>query len=105
VSSRTGRRGGPGPRPGRPATQASSSWRAQQAGRARRCKIWVRAALAAISAVTVLLVVFLASRHGQASSYTYQVGSPGPGAMAPDFTLASNMGTWPASVERGSTRW
>ncbi|MHB1928923.1 MAG: peroxiredoxin family protein [Acidimicrobiales bacterium] len=36
--------------------------------------------------------------------YTYQVGSPGPGATAPDFTLPSNMrGTFDLGAQRGKT--
>ena len=51
-----------------------------------------------------MLIVFITGGHGQASSYTYQVGSPGPGATAPDFTLRSNMGgTFDLGAQRGKT--
>ena len=60
--------------------------------------------MAGAATTALLLVVFLATGHGQASSYTYQVGSPGPGATAPDFTLASNMGgSFDLGAQRGKT--
>ncbi|MHB1927853.1 MAG: peroxiredoxin family protein [Acidimicrobiales bacterium] len=63
----------------------------------------MRSGLAAPAAVVALLVVFLTGGHGS-SSYTYQVGSPGPGAMAPDFTLRSNMGgSFDLAAQRGKT--
>lgn len=76
----------------------------EQARRARRRKVWVRSGLGAAAAVAVLLIVFATGGHGQPSSYAYQVGSPGPGATAPDFTLASNMGgTFDLAAQRGKT--
>ncbi len=76
-----------------PPNRPSSRMRRERAKRARRRKIWIRSALGASAAVLVLLVVFLTQRHsGAKTSYPYQVGQPGPGALAPDFTLPSNMG-------------
>ena len=83
---------------------ASRRLRPEQARWARHRKIWVRSGLAATAAMVVLLVVFLTGGHGSSSSYTYQVGSPGPGAMAPDFTLRSNMGgSFDLGAQRGKT--
>ena len=104
MSSRTQSRSGRKAGPDRRAAQAKAVRRLEQARRARRRKIWGRSGLGAAAAAAVLLVVFLTGGHGQASSYTYQVGSPGPGAAAPDFTLASNMGgTFDLAAQRGKT--
>ena len=78
--------------------------RAEQARQARRRKVWIRTGLAAAAAVAVLLAVFLTGSHGGSGSYTYQVGQPGPGASAPNFTLPSNMGgTFNLAAQRGKT--
>jgi peroxiredoxin Q/BCP len=38
------------------------------------------------------------------SAYPYQVGQPGPGQKAPDFTLASTTGgTWSLAAQKGKT--
>ena len=48
--------------------------------------------------------MFLTGGHGGSGSYTYKVGTPGPGAVAPDFTLASNMGgSFNLAAQRGKT--
>ena len=84
--------------------QSAKRQRAEQARRTRRRKIWVRSGLGTGAAVLILLIVFLTGGHGGAGSYTYQVGTPGPGAMAPDFTLASNMGgSFNLAAQRGKT--
>ena len=84
--------------------QEAKRQRAEQARRARHRRVWVRSGLGAGAAVLVLLIVFLTGGHGGAGSYTYKVGSPGPGAVAPDFTLASNMGgTFNLDAQRGKT--
>ena len=78
--------------------------RAEQARGARRRKVWIRAGMGAAAAVAVLLAVFLTGGHGGSGSYTYQVGQPGPGASAPNFTLASNMGgSFDLAAQRGKT--
>ncbi|MDA8185887.1 MAG: peroxiredoxin family protein [Actinomycetota bacterium] len=84
--------------------QGAKRQRAEQARRARHRKVWVRSGLSAGAAVLILLIVFLTGGHGGAGSYTYKVGSPGPGATAPDFTLPSNMGgTFNLAAQRGKT--
>ncbi len=85
----------------RPPTRVSQS---EQARRIRHRKAWIRSGLGAGAAVIVLLIVFLTGGHSSAGSYTYQVGQPGPGAIAPDFTLPSNMGgTFNLAAQRGKT--
>ncbi|MHB1929518.1 MAG: peroxiredoxin family protein [Acidimicrobiales bacterium] len=87
---------------GRQAAATKATRRLERARRARRRKVWVRSGLGAAAAIVVLLIVFVTGGRGQPSSYTYQVGSPGPAAMAPDFTLASNMGgTFDLGAQRG----
>lgn len=84
--------------------QAATRQRVEQARRARRRKVWGRSAVVAGVAVLALLVVFLTGGHGGTGSYAYQVGRPGPGATAPDFTLASNMGgSFNLGAQRGKT--
>ncbi len=84
--------------------QGAKRQRAEQARRARHRKVWARSGLGAGAAVLILLIVFLTGGHGGAGSYTYKVGSPGPGATAPDFTLPSNMGgTFNLAAQRGKT--
>ena len=96
----TGRQSGP---PGRNAT-ARPNQRVEQARRARRRKVWIRTGVGTAAAVAVLLGVFLTGSHGGSDPYTYQVGQPGPGASAPNFTLASNMGgTFNLAAQRGKT--
>ncbi len=104
------RRPAPQPRPGRqggpPAGGGAARriQRAEQARRARHRKVWIRTGLGAAAAVAVLLGVFLTGGHGGSGSYTYKVGQPGPGAAAPNFTLASNMGgTFDLAAQRGKT--
>ena len=78
--------------------------RAEQARRARRRKVWMRSGLGAGAAVVILLIVFLTGGHRGSGSYTYQVGQPGPGAIAPTFTLPSNMGgSFNLAAQRGKT--
>ncbi|MHB1509326.1 MAG: peroxiredoxin family protein [Acidimicrobiales bacterium] len=78
--------------------------RAEQARHARRRKVWIRSGLGAGAVVVVLLIVFLTGGHGGSASYTYQVGQPGPGAVAPTFTLASNMGgSFNLAAQQGKT--
>ncbi len=81
--------------------QAPGHWKAKlaaarQAQRrtARRRKIGVRAAIAAVAAGVVagLFVIFSNASHSGAGAYPYQVGSPGPGQQAPGFTLAASTG-------------
>ncbi|MHB8293353.1 MAG: peroxiredoxin family protein [Acidimicrobiales bacterium] len=84
--------------------QAKAAQRSERARRARRRKIWARSGLGAVAAVAILLLVFLTGGHGKRSSFPYQVGSPGPGATAPGFTLPSNMGgTFNLGAQRGKT--
>ena len=84
--------------------QGAKRQRAEQARRARHRKVWIRSGLATGAAVIVLLIVFLTGGHGGAGSYTYQVGQPGPGAIAPTFTLPSNMGgSFNLAAQRGKT--
>ena len=78
--------------------------RAEKARRARRRKVWVRSAIGAIAAASALVIVFLTGGHGGRVSYAYQVGHPGPGAVAPAFTLASNTGgSFSLGAQRGKT--
>ena len=84
--------------------QGAKRQRAEQARRARHRKVWIRSGLGAGAAVIILLIVFLTGGHGGSGSYTYKVGSPGPGATAPDFTLPSNMGgSFNLAAQRGKT--
>lgn len=85
--------------------QASGEARRRRAeGARRRRKLWIRSVLVASAAVVVLLAVFLTGGHSTSSKYTYAVGSPGPGAAAPNFTLASNMGgSFNLAAQRGKT--
>src|SRR6266851_1856309 len=72
----------------------------------RRRKIGVRAAIAAVAAA-VGAGLFAIYAHGSSSgtgAYPYQVGSPGPGAAAPAFTLAASTGgNISLSAYRGKT--
>lgn len=79
-----------------PATPAPS-------GAKRRRLPWL-VALVAVIAVGVLYVVFRSAHHdatSNAGSTAYQVGSPGIGATAPDFTLPATTG---GSMHLGSMR-
>lgn len=71
-----------------PATPASS-------GGKRASRAWL-VALAAVVAVGALYAVFRAAHHGAATNgataTAYQVGSPGVGTTAPDFTLPATTG-------------
>ncbi|MHB1534110.1 MAG: peroxiredoxin family protein [Acidimicrobiales bacterium] len=78
--------------------------RADSTGRAQRRRIWFRSGLGAMAAVIALLVVFLTGGHGGSRPYPYQVGQPGPGAMAPTFDLSSNLGgRFDLAAQRGKT--
>ena len=88
--------------------RAGEQARRRRAGlvqRARRRRIWIRAGLAAAVAALILLVVFLTgSQHNGGTSLTYQVGQPGPGAPAPDVSLASDLGgRFDLAAEHGKT--
>jgi peroxiredoxin len=97
----------PGQSAARPKNAASARDRkarlsaARQAGRRskRRRRITVRAGIAAVAAavIAVLFVIFHNSSSSSSSgagagAYPYQVGSPGPGQAAPEFTLAASSG-------------
>ena len=100
------RHGGRSPRPVRQTGRAKATHESlcRHTSRGRRRKLWVRSGVVALGAIAALLGVFLIGGHGQSASYTYQVGQPGPGAMAPDFALASNMGgSFDLGAQRGKT--
>ncbi len=100
---RSGRRSQPARRTGGVHAAGHQSLRWHTARRRRR-KVWVRSGAVAFGAIAALLGIFLVGGHGRIASYAYQVGEPGPGAMAPDFTLASNMGgSFDLGAQRGKT--
>ncbi len=78
--------------------------RAAQAHRARQLKIWASGAVVVVAAVVGL---YIAANGGSAkgtSAYPYAVGQPGPGQVAPGFTLASTTGgTWSLAAQHGKT--
>jgi hypothetical protein len=92
----------PNPRPAvpsRPAANATSRRQQQALAAARvraRNRRWV--AVGAISTFAVVAAILFAVLHGGggtgtgSSTYPYQVGQPGPGAVAPEFKLASTAG-------------
>ncbi len=64
-------------------------------GRRPRSYRWVWAAAAAMAVIAVLFVVFRANNTGSGSTHgrsAYQVGAPGIGQQAPDFTLSASTG-------------
>jgi peroxiredoxin Q/BCP len=67
-------------------------------------------AVGAISTLAVVAAILFAVLHGGSgtgtgsSTYPYQVGQPGPGAVAPEFTLASTAGpSFDLAAARGKT--
>ncbi|MDA8284849.1 MAG: redoxin domain-containing protein [Actinomycetota bacterium] len=83
---------------------AAKRLRTEQARRARHRRVWIRSGLGVGAAVIALLIVFLTGGHRGSGSYIYQVGQPGPGAIAPTFTLPSNMGgSFNLAAQRGKT--
>lgn len=82
---------GPAPRP--------RSARARQAARRR---LLTRVGLGTIVAVAVLFVIFTAGDKSGGTGPRFDVGSPGPGEMAPTFALASTTGgTYDLAAARG----
>lgn len=70
----------------------------QRAGRRRATIRWSAGAVVAALAVGGLYLIFQAGNDRQpdadsASGYTFQVGDPGPGEPAPEFTLAATDGS------------
>jgi peroxiredoxin Q/BCP len=68
----------------------------------------MKVALAVGAAVAVLAVIYFVSSgnnsDGQAGKYTFSVGSPGSGEMAPTLKLASTAGgTFDLAAQRGKT--
>ena len=95
-------------RPGqqRPAGARNKTARqiAAQARRSRQHKIWAGSAAVVVAAVGGLYAASNGGSGQAASAYAYSVGQPGPGAPAPDFSLASTRGgTWSLSAQRGKT--
>ncbi len=74
---------------------------------ARRRTVWVRTGISAATGVALLLVIFLTSGHltsKSSTAYPYRVGRPGPGSLAPNFTLPSNSGGhFSLTAQRGKT--
>ncbi len=74
---------------------------------ARRRSIWIRTGLSVATGAVVLSVIFLTGGHvtsNPSTAYPYQVGQPGPGSLAPNFTLASNRGgNFSLAAQRGKT--
>lgn len=77
---------------------------AAQARRSRQQRIWAGSAVVVVAAVGGLYAASNGGSGQAASAYTYSVGRPGPGAAAPNFSLASTTGgTWNLSAQRGKT--
>jgi peroxiredoxin Q/BCP len=80
---------------------------ARRQERRRRLMTWVAAGVAAAVVLGGLYAIFRAQTESDASAGApgdYEVGSPGPGEMAPDFTLASAEGQQVALSDfRGDT--
>jgi peroxiredoxin Q/BCP len=71
---------------------------------ARQRNIWVASAVVVVAAVAGLYIASNGGAKKAASAYPYQVGQPGPGQQAPDFTLASTSGgTWSLAAQKGKT--
>jgi peroxiredoxin len=84
--------------------RAERSLKARQAQRARQRNIWVASAVVVVAAVAGLYIATNGGAKKAASAYPYQVGQPGPGQQAPDFTLASTSGgTWSLAAQKGKT--
>ena len=87
-----------------PRSRQSGTVRARSA---QRRTIWVRTGISVATGVALLLVIFLTSGHvtsKSSSAYPYQVGRPGPGSFAPNFTLPSNGGGhFSLAAQRGRT--
>lgn len=83
---------------------AAKRQRAEQARREKRRKLWIRTAVATGAAVVILLIIFLTGGNSPGSSYTYAVGTPGPGTTAPTFQLPSTAGgSFNLADEQGKT--
>lgn len=83
----------PGRKPATRATKAAAAALARRGARRRRQTRWTIGVSLALVLVAALYLVF---RHASATSTSaggqYQVGTPGIGAVAPGFTLASSTG-------------
>lgn len=88
-------------------TQRSSQSRSVRARNARRRSIWIRTGLSVTAGAVILSVIFLTGGRvtsKPSTAYPYQVGQPGPGSLAPNFTLASNRGgDFSLAAQRGKT--
>ena len=87
--------------------QRSGQSRNVQARNVRKRTIWVRTGLSVMAGIAVLLIIFLTGGHvtsNPSNAYPFQVGQPGPGSLAPNFTLPSNRGgNFNLADQRGKT--
>ena len=92
--------GAPAPVPSRPSASRSAQAAQRADSRASTMRLF-RIAAVIVVAIGALLAIFVINRGGGASSSgsgtsdpsSYQVGTPGQGAAAPDFTLPSSSGS------------
>lgn len=87
--------------------QGSGQSRNVQARNTQKRRVWVRTGLSVFTGTAVLLVIFLTGGHvtsNSSTAYPFQVGQPGPGSLAPNFTLPSNRGgNFNLADQRGKT--